>query len=183
MMLGYARVSTADQTTDLQLDALARAGVDRLWQDTCSGTIAPEDRAEFARLLDVCREGDEVVVWALDRLGRSAGATLRVIDLLAERGVTIRVLKEGLVTSGPTGKLVVTILAAVAELERSFILERSREGMDAARARDVHMGRPSSLTAAQKAHARELRGQDKSYAEIARILGTSKATVHRACTP
>jgi putative DNA-invertase from lambdoid prophage Rac len=183
MQLGYMRTSTTDQRTDLQADALSRAGVDRIWEDKISGTVAPEGRPAFAQLLMVAREGDEVVVWALDRLGRSAGATLRVIDLLAERGVTIRVLKEGLATSGPTGKLVVTILAAVAELERSFILERSREGMDAARARGVHMGRPSSLTAAQKAHARELRGQDKSYAEIARILGTSKATVHRACTP
>lgn len=74
------------------------------------------------------------MVWALDRLGRSAGATLRIIERLAERGVTVRVLKEGLVTNGPTGQLVITTLAAVAELERSFILERSRQGTDAARA-------------------------------------------------
>lgn len=184
MLLGYARVSLSDgsQKTDLQVDALTAAGVERIWEDQCSGAIAPEERPEFSRLLDVARKGDEVVVWALDRVGRSASSTLRIIELLTERGIQVRVLKEGLTTGGATGTLVLQILAAVAQMERSLILERSREGMAASRARGVHQGRPASLTTGQQEHARELRASGKSLAEVARLLGTSKSTVARVTT-
>lgn len=184
MDLGYARVSTAygRQSTALQLDALTRAGVDRVWQDLCSGAVPAEERDQFSRLMEVAREGDTIHVWALDRLGRSASSTLRTIEDLADRGIGVRVLKDGLNTSGATGKLIVTILAAVAEMERAFILERSREGMASARARGVHMGRPASLNAAQREHARELHAAGESYSQIAALLGTSKGTAHRAVT-
>ncbi|WP_431796554.1 recombinase family protein [Microbacterium enclense] len=181
-----ARTSTSDQNTSSQKDELWRAGVDRIWIDQCSGSTPPLKRPEFARLLDVARGGgggDELVVWALDRLGRNAASVLTLVELLDERGVTLRVLREGILTSGPTGRLVLQLLAAVAEMERSSILERSRIGVEAARARGTHLGRPASLTAAQKEHARTMRRAGESVAQIARVLGTSKATVLLATRP
>lgn len=179
MQLGYARTSTIDQQTRGQEDELRRVGVDRIWIDQCSGTIDPVARPQFSRLLDTAREGDEVVAWSLDRLGRNAATTLALVELLDARGVTLRIVKEGILTTGPTGKLILSILAAVAEAERTTILERSRLGIEAARRRGVHLGRPSSLTAPQKEHARQMRTAGESLSQIARVLGVSKATVLR----
>jgi len=137
------------------------------------------ERPGFTRLVDAARPGDELLIFRLDRLGRSAASVLRTVELLDERGITLRSLSDGISTSGPSGKLVLTIMAGVASLERSVIAERSREGIAAARARGQHLGRPSSLTPDQQALARQLRASGESYNAIARALGTSKTTVIR----
>jgi len=175
---GYTRTSTGEQTHDSQLDALTAAGATRIYTDTVSGTVAAMERVEFSKLMDAAREGDEVLIVRLDRLGRSVPDILATIELLEARGVALRSL-DGIVTSGPMGRMVTTVLGAVAALERDLILERSRAGMAAARARGTHMGRPHSLSPEQRAHARELRAGGMSYARIAQALGTSKRTAVR----
>lgn len=179
LTLAYARISTAGQRHDSQRSTLDGAGYDRLYEDTCSGTIDPMERLGFTRLVDASRPGDELLIFRLDRLGRSAASVLRTVEMLDERGITLRSLSDGITTSGPTGKLVLTIMAGVAALERSVIAERSREGIEAARARGQHLGRPNSLMPEQQALARRLRVSGESYNSIARALGTSKATVIR----
>jgi len=184
LSLGYSRVSTAGrQKHDLQVDALEAAGITRRWEDTCSGTVDPLDRPGFARLLDAARPGDEVVIWRLDRLGRSALSVLRTVEVLEQRGLSLRSLNDGIQTGGPTGRLLLTVLAGVAALDREIILERSREGIAAARARGKHLGRPHSLSSSQQAHVRELRGQGQSLQAIADAVGTSKSTIIRTLRP
>ncbi len=179
LTFAYARISTTGQRHDSQRSVLDTAGYDRLYEDTCSGTVDPMERPGFTRLVDAARPGDELLIFRLDRLGRSAASVLRTVELLDERGITLRSLSDGISTSGPSGKLVLTIMAGVASLERSVIAERSREGIAAARARGQHLGRPSSLTPDQQALARQLRASGESYNAIARALGTSKTTVIR----
>jgi len=177
---GYARISGAEgQRHDSQIDALVAAGVSRIYSDSVSGTVRAAERPEFSRLLDVVREGDEIVIVRLDRLARSVADILATLELLEARGVSLRSL-DGIVTSGPMGKLVVTVLGAVAALERDLIVERTKAGLAAARARGQHLGRPHSLSPAQREHARELRAQGVSYNAIAKSIGTTKATAIRA---
>jgi len=178
IVFGYARVSTGEQTHGSQLDELTAAGATRVYADTVSGTVSAMERPEFSKMLDAAREGDEVVIVRLDRLGRSVPDVLATVELLEARGVSLRSL-DGIVTSGPMGTMVVTVLAAVAALERALILERSRAGMAAARARGTHMGRPHSLSPEQRAHARKMRAAGESYNSIAQALGTSKRTAVR----
>lgn len=181
MRLGYARVSTAEQNLDLQHDALDAAGAERTFDDHgVSGTIDPQQRDGFAALLAHAREGDEIIVWRLDRVGRSAAAVLRLVELLDDRGITMRSLTEGISTAGSTGRLVLTILAAVAEMERSVIAERTTAGIAAARARGQRIGRPPALNPDQRQLVTDLRGAGRTLGEIVQIVGVSKSTVRRA---
>ena len=133
MVLGYARVSTLDQNEDLQLDALSAAGCDQVFTDHASGRLA--SRPALDDLLSRVRPGDTLVVWKLDRLGRSLKHLLEVVAFLEERGVALRVLTEQIDTSTPGGKLVFHVFGALAEFERDLIRERTRAGLAAARAR------------------------------------------------
>src|SRR5689334_7385103 len=140
MLIGYARVSTGEQTLDLQTDALRAAGCDRLFTDTISG--ASTERVGLAAALDISRSGDTLVVWRLDRLGRSLRHLIETITTLEKQGVGFRSLTEAIDTTSPGGKLVFHLFGALAEFERDLIRARTRAGMAAARARGRVGGHP-----------------------------------------
>jgi len=177
--IGYIRVSTLDQSTDLQHDAMKAAGIDRIFEDLgVSGSTASRPGLDAA--LNFLREEDTLVVWRLDRLGRSTVNVLALLDELAARQVGFRSLTEGLDTAGSMGRVLITIMAAFAQLERDVIRERTRAGLQAARDRGRVGGRPRSLNDSTIAVARKLFTDGKSATTIATELGCSVATVYRA---
>jgi DNA invertase Pin-like site-specific DNA recombinase len=177
-LLGYARVSTTDQQPRLQVDALERAGCYRVFVETASG--ARTDRPVLAQALDQLRPGDVLVVWKLDRLGRSLRHLVDTVAGLAERGVGFRSLQEAIDTTTPGGKLVFHVFAALAEFERDLIRERTSAGLAAARARGRRGGRPSALSGHKLQVAREMYASGRyTVAAIARTLGVSRASVYR----
>ncbi len=180
MDVGYARVSTGEQTLDLQLDALAKAGCGRVFEETASGAKA--DRVVLADVLGYLRAGDTLVVWRLDRLGRSLGHLIETVAELAERGVGFRSLTERIDTTTPGGKLVFHVFGALAEFERDLVRERTQAGLAAARARGRTGGRPKKLAdPKQLALALALYdGGQTDVTTICRTLGVSRATLYRA---
>jgi DNA invertase Pin-like site-specific DNA recombinase len=179
-IIGYTRVSTKEQDTALQDAAMAKAGVDRVYSDRgVSGTLA--SRPELDKALDRLDEGDMFVVWKLDRLGRNTRNVLAVIETLIERGVTFRSLTEQIdLSAGPMGKAMLTILAAFAELERATISERTKAGLDAARAKGKVGGRPSVVDAKKLEKIKKLvASDDYTRAEIADMVKISPATLYR----
>ena len=173
-LIGYARVSTAGQDLALQRDALGRAGCDRIYDDTGSGSV--RHRPDLDACLDYLRARDTLVVWRLDRLGRSLRHLVETVNALAERGVAFASLHEGIDTTISTGRLVFRIFAALAEFERELIVERAAVGRAAARARGRVGGRPAKLSPAQVALARAwCEARDITVAEIARALGSAAA--------
>lgn len=146
--LGYARVSTRDQDAALQHDALTAAGCEKIFTDQSSGSIVM--RPELERLLDYARRGDVIVVWRLDRFGRSIRHLIEQMDDLESRGIHFVSLQEAIDTTTPTGKLTFHIFSALAEFERSLIVERTRAGLEAARARGRLGGRPRKITPMQR---------------------------------
>jgi DNA invertase Pin-like site-specific DNA recombinase len=177
-VIGYARVSTADQNMALQLDALREAGVDRVFRDHgVSGSTA--GRSGLDACLDHLREGDVLTVWKLDRLGRNTQHVLAVVDQLTSRGIGFRSLTEGLHTQGAMGKAMLTIMAAFAQLERDTMIERTRAGLAAAAANGRKGGRPRKVDDADAAKARRLRDKGITATDIAKMLGVSRATVYR----
>ena len=187
MQIGYARVSTDDQTLDLQLDALTKAGCDRVFRDTFSGAAA--ERPGLRDALDHLRPGDTFVVWRLDRLGRSLRHLIETITGLHGQGIGFRSLTESIDTTTSSGKLVFHIFGALAEFERDLIRERTQAGLIAARARGRTGGRPK-VKAFQDprklAAARRLYAEGKtSISTICSTFGISKSTFYRyvALTP
>lgn len=176
-LLGYARVSTAEQNTQAQVDALNAAGVERVFTDTASGLRA--DRPALADLLAAAEEGDTVVVARLDRLGRSLPELLRLVEDLAGRGVALRSLGEQIDTSTAAGRLVLHVFGALAEFERAVMRERTVAGLAAARARGRVGGRRPVLRGSRLAHARQLRADGTPVWEIAQLLGVGRSTVYR----
>jgi DNA invertase Pin-like site-specific DNA recombinase len=178
MLIGYARVSTAEQSLDLQTDALRTAGCDRLFTDLASGAQAERPGLEAA--LDLCREGDTLVVWKLDRLGRSLPHLVETVRDLGRRGIAFRSLRESLDTASPGGKLVFHLFAALAEFERDVIRERTQAGLQAARARGRQGGRPPGVNEAKRQAALALkRDTTRSVREICSILGISRNTYYK----
>lgn len=178
MKIGYARVSREDQNPQLQLDALAAAGCNQVHQDRISG--ATFTRAGLDRALAAVQPGGELVVWKLDRLGRSMLDTVRIVLDLDRQGVGFRSLTESFDTKTPLGRGVLALLAAVAEDERERLRERTRAGMQAVARRGKHVGRPSSMTPDRLALAGRLLGEGKGKAEVAALVGVSKSTLRRA---
>jgi len=177
-LLGYARVSTQDQTLELQLDALAEAGCHRVFEERASG--ASDRRVELASLFDHVRPGDTVVVWRLDRLGRSLRHLIDTVNSLADRQVGFRSLTENIDTTTSGGKLVFHIFGALAEFERELIRERTQAGLSAARARGRVGGRPSVMTPDKIAEARRMyESGDYTWAQIGDMFGVSRMTVYR----
>jgi DNA invertase Pin-like site-specific DNA recombinase len=177
-LLGYARVSTADQKPELQLDALKAAGCYRVFVDTASGVL--DERPQLLKVLDQLRPGDSLVVWKLDRLGRSLRHLIDTISDLQRRGVGFRSVQESIDTTTPGGKLIFHIFGALAEFERDLIRERTVAGLAAARARGRTGGRPPSMTAHKVTVARQMyASRDYSVAAIAQTLGVSRASIYR----
>src|SRR3954470_22448284 len=179
--LGYARVSTAHQSLDQQMDALTAAGVDgtRVYTDKLSGTATRTERPGLAALLDYAREGDAIVVVGIDRLGRNAAEVMTTIRDLGDRGIVLRSLREGIDTSNATGRMVAGVLASLAELELELGRERRTAAREARRARGQAIGRPKSLDSSKAALARRMHGTGEPVATIAATLGVSRATVYR----
>ncbi|WP_072691542.1 recombinase family protein [Rhodococcus marinonascens] len=176
-LLGYARVSTSDQDPALQHDALTAAGCFRVWTDTASGTKT--QRPHLDAVLDALRPGDTLVVWRLDRLGRSLPHLIELITTLGDRGIGFRSLTETIDTSTPGGKLVFHMFGALAEFEHNLIKERTTAGLAAARARGRIGGRPPTLTPAKRRQALKMREDGVSVGEIAEVLGIGRSTLYR----
>jgi len=176
-VLGYARVSTAHQSVEMQVQALKTAGVDRIWTETMSG--GRDDRPELAALLDYARAGDVLAVWRLDRLGRSLPHLLTVVRDLDARGVELRSLTESIDTTTAGGRLVFHVFGAVAQFERALAAERSAAGVAAARAAGRVPGRPK-LPATIIEAVRKLDQAGAARTNIARSLGISRSSVYRA---
>lgn len=180
--IGYARVSTQEQILDLQTRALEEAGCVRVFQETVSSRKA--DRKELARALDFCREGDVLVVWKLDRLGRSIKELIEIVTGLADRGIGFMSLTESLDTTSPSGRLVFHVFASMAEFERDVIRERSLAGLAAARARGRLGGRRPVLSTKQmKIASRMLADRETPVGDVAVTLGVSRSTLYRLFEP
>ena len=179
MIIGYARVSTDDQNLDAQTDALHAAGAERIFSDKISGSI--RKRPELDKLLDQLRPGDVIVVTKYDRLARSLRDLLDIVEVIKDQGTGFRSLAEDIDTTTPAGRLVFHVFASIAQFERERISERTREGLQAAKARGRVGGRPPALTTDQKAEARRMRDDEhRSISEIARLFKVSERTVRRA---
>lgn len=178
MLLGYARVSTTDQNPQLQLDALEETGCDRVFVDQASG--AATARPQLDRLLDTVRSGDTVIVWRLDRLGRSMKHLLELTADFEQREIGLRSLNEQIDTTSANGRLIFHVMAALAEFERGLLAERTRAGLQAARSQGRVGGRPRALTDQAQRAVIDLRAQGRSVTDIAATLRVSRATVYRA---
>jgi len=177
MLIGYARVSTDDQNLDLQRDALRGAGCERIFEDQASGAKA--DRTGLADLMNVLRRDDTVVIWRLDRLGRSLKDLIQLVERLEAVGVGLRSLQESIDTSSSGGKLVFHFFGALAEFERNLIRERTQAGLSSARARGRMGGRPKRLDPAKEALALRLyRERKHTVDEICQMMGISKSTLY-----
>src|SRR4051794_19427912 len=178
MLIGYARVSTQDQTLSLQQDALHQAGCERIFTDTASGAKA--DRPGLDEAIEYVRSGDTLVVWKLDRLGRSLPHLIETIRQLHERGIGFKSLTEQIDTTTSGGKLIFHVFAALAEFERDVIRERTRAGLDAARARGKKGGRPRKLDAKKQTQALTLHDDEtNTIDDICRTLRIGRTTFYR----
>jgi DNA invertase Pin-like site-specific DNA recombinase len=179
MNVGYIRVSSADQNLDLQMDALKQAGCQRIFQDVASG--AKTNRQGLNDAIEFCREGDVLTVWKLDRCGRSLSHLVETINRLKDRGIGFKCLTQDFLdTTTPNGMLVFHIFAAVAEFERSLIRERTKSGLEAARARNRLIGRPKAQNNHRIEMAKTLYNDGKStVTQICKTLNISRATFYR----
>lgn len=180
MLVGYARVSTWDQTANLQLDALMKAGCGEIFAETASGKNA--ERPELKAALASLSAGDTLVVWKLDRLGRSVTDILQIIEGLRARGVAFKSLSDGIGVgdeSNPMGRAMLQLMAVFAELERSLIIERTQAGLIAARARGRVGGRRPKLNEADLARVRQMIDDCAPVTEIAKELGVSRVTAYK----
>jgi DNA invertase Pin-like site-specific DNA recombinase len=178
--IGYARVSTTGQDLALQIDALTAAGVQEahIYTDTASGKLS--ERPGLARALSSLHQGDTLVVWKLDRLGRSLRHLVDTVDGLAARGVQFRSLTEGMDTTTNGGRFIFHIFAGLAQFERGLIRERTEAGLAAARAQGHYGGRRPALTPEAEEQARSMHRQGVPIARVARVLGVSRPTIYRA---
>jgi DNA invertase Pin-like site-specific DNA recombinase len=178
MRIGYARVSTADQTLSMQLDALRAAGCERVYQETASGKQA--DRHELGQALKALRPGDTLMVWRLDRLGRSLPHLIQTVASIEAQGASFESITEKIDTHSATGRLVFHVFSALAEFERNLISERTREGLQAARRRGTKGGRRPVLDATAVAQVRSLMAdRTTSPAAIAQRFKISKSTLYK----
>lgn len=174
--IGYARVSTEGQELTVQLEQLAAAGADKIFQEKASGV--KEDRPQLAALIEYVREGDTVVVCKLDRIARSTKHLLHIVEGLESKKVAFQVLNINLDTSSPTGKLMLSMLAAIGQFEREMMLERQREGIKVAKSRGAYTGRqPTARNQSDKVLALLAEGKTKQAAAVE--VGISIASVYR----
>ena len=182
MLIGYARVSTVDQDPSLQLDALRAAGCDELFEERASGARA--DRPVLAEAMKYAREGDTIVVWRLDRFGRSLKDLIQKVEDLRERGIGFRSLAESIDTNTAGGQLVFHVFGALAEFERELIRERTMAGLAAARARGRKGGRPPKMTKQKVKQASLLLADPTTDVRaVCETLGVSKSTLYAYVGP
>lgn len=183
-LLGYTRVSTAAQDAQLQLDALAGVGVEPrdVFCDVTSGSKSAAQRPGMRRLLDYATEGDTVVVWRVDRLGRSLIDVLNTVNLLRESGIELRSVQDGIDPATTSGRLMLNMLATLAEYERELITERVNAGIAAARATGTVFGRPPvdpGMIAQKLDIVNDARAKGRSAEDAAKLVGWSRATFYR----
>ena len=178
MIYGYARVSTADQNLDRQMDALKKYGIDHLYCEKISGT--KKSRPELDRMLAEIQEGDTIVIESLSRLGRSVKNLAELMEVLNGKNIRLVSLKETIDTTSSTGRLLFTILSSLAQFERDVLVERTREGLNAARARGRCGGRPRTDESAVKKAVALYQTKQYSLKEIRNLTGVSASTLYRA---
>ena len=176
-VFGYARVSTEQQNLDRQLDALKKYGVDTIYNEKMTGT--KRNRPELSKMLDRMTEGDTVVVESLSRLGRSTKDLIELVELFQSKGVHLVSLKESIDTSTSTGKLLFTLMSAIAQFERDVIADRTREGLRSARARGRMGGRPKTNPDSIKKAIKLYNTNQYSVKEIEELTGVKKSTLYR----
>lgn len=177
MLIGYARTSTADQNLDLQLQELAAAGCDPIFQEQASG--ADGQRPELRKAMSIVTAGSTLVVWRLDRLARSVRALVDLLQVLDDRGAHFRSLRDNMDTSVPTGRFIFHVIGAFAEMERAVIRERTLAGLAAARKRGRRGGRPIRMTAAKLDAAKALLADGMPVSDVARSIEVSEPTIYR----
>lgn len=183
-LLGYTRVSTVGQDARLQLDALRGAGVESrdVFSDVTSGSRTAVQRPGMKRLLEYAEPGDTVVVWRIDRLGRSLMDVLNTVNLLREHGVKIRSVSDGIDPETSSGRMMLGMLATLAEYERELIIERVNAGIAAAKANGTRFGRPPlnpDVVAAKLEIVNDARAKGRTAQEAAKLVGWSRATLYR----
>lgn len=177
VLIGYARVSTLEQNISLQLEALTSAGCERVYEDRLSG--AKSDRPGLAKALDMAREGDTLVVWKLDRLGRSVQHLVGMVADLEKRGIQLKSLTDNIDTGTPSGMFFFHMMASLSQMERSLTIERTRAGLESARRQGRVGGRPRSMTASKVASAKAMLSSGIKHTEVAHNLGISVPTLYR----
>jgi DNA invertase Pin-like site-specific DNA recombinase len=177
VLIGYARVSTQDQNLELQREALTAAGCKKIFEDKISG--ARVDRPGLAKVLELLRDGDTLVVWKLDRLGRSVKQLVDLVGELHKQGVQFRSLTDSIDTGTPSGRFFFHVMASLAEMERDLVIERTRAGLDAARSRGRTGGRKRKMTNSKIASAMKLLADGTPPRDVAKDLGVSIATLYR----
>lgn len=177
MMIGYARVSTQDQNLDLQTEALTRAGCEKIYEDKISGVRV--ERPGLTRALEMLREGDTLVVWKLDRLGRSVKQLVDMVGELHKRGIQFKSLTDAIDTGTPAGRFFFHVMASLAEMERELIIERTRAGLDAAKQLGRKGGRKPKMTSSKVESAKKLLASGIPPRDVAKDLGVSVPTLYR----
>lgn len=178
MKIGYARVSTNDQSLDLQIDALEKAGCEKLYQEKISGM--KDDRPQLNELVEYAREGDILVVYKLDRLGRSTKKIIELSEQLEKRGIELVSIRDNIDTTTAVGKAMFRMLAVLAEMERDLIVERTKAGLESARARGRKGGRPKVDNKKVEKAIKLYNSQQYTVKEIEEMIGVSKATLYRS---
>ena len=177
MLIGYARVSTQDQSLELQRQALTKAGCQKIFEDQTSGTRL--ERPGLTKLRDILRQGDVLVVWKLDRLGRSVKQLVNLVGELHQQGVQFRSLTDAIDTMTPSGRFFFHVMASLAEMERELIVERTRAGLDVARQLGRKGGRKPKMTESKIKSAKKLLASGIAAKEVAYNLGVSVPTLYR----
>lgn len=177
MIIGYARVSTQDQNLDLQTEALTRAGCDKIYEDKTSGVRA--ERPGLTQTLEMLREGDTLVVWKLDRLGRSVKQLVDMVGELHKQGIQFKSLTDAIDTGTPAGRFFFHVMASLAEMERELVIERTRAGLDVARQLGRKGGRKPKMTSSKIESAKKLLASGIPPRDVAKNLGVSVPTLYR----
>lgn len=178
MLIGYARISTSEQSLNLQIDALKKEGCNKIFSDIASG--AKTERKGLNEALNFLRKGDTLLVWRLDRLGRTVKHLIDTLNWLEEQGIGFKSLHENIDTISPTGKLVTNIFMALAEFERNLIRERTKAGLEAARARGKSGGRPKLLSPAEADNLRKLfEAGNNTTTELCKLFNISSTTLYK----
>lgn len=177
MLIGYARVSTQDQNLDLQIDALVKTGCEKVFEDKLSGSRA--ERPGFAKALEMLREGDTLVVWKLDRLGRSVKNLIDLVGKLHKQGIQLKSLTDNIDTGTPSGRFFFHVMVSLAEMERELTVERTRAGLEVARQLGRKGGRKRLMTNSKIESARKLLVNGVPPRDVAKNLGVSVPTLYR----